>query len=148
MTKARESIDSREEFQLIKTASLYESEPWGDTNQGPFLNSALLIGTSLSPGDLLAVIKKLERSLDRTESRRWGPREIDIDILLYDEIVVDLEDLVIPHPQMLNRSFAFLPAREVCPKWKHPIENATLMQLTKRLVFERECVLKQSCWWL
>lgn len=103
---------------VLRTASLYETEPWGERNQPWFLNSALEISTTLPPRDLLGAVKAVERAMGRTLSYRWGPREIDLDILLYEGVRWDAEALTIPHPRMRERLFVLLPLMELLPDWQ------------------------------
>lgn len=102
---------------VLRTASLYETEPWGERDQPWFLNSALEVSTTLPPRDLLVAVKGVERAVGRTPTYRWGPREIDLDILLYEGVRWDDEALTIPHPRMRERLFVLLPLRELLPDW-------------------------------
>jgi 2-amino-4-hydroxy-6-hydroxymethyldihydropteridine diphosphokinase len=99
--------------QLVAVSSLYRTKPWGEPDQLDFYNAVALVETRLSPRDLLAALKDLERRLGRRPSKRWGPRLIDLDILLYGDERVDEPDLQIPHPRLLERAFALVPLAEV-----------------------------------
>ncbi len=99
--------------EIRKVSTVYESEPWGVSDQPPFLNCVVLMETSLLPEELLGELKKIERIVGRKERFRWGPREIDIDILLYDDEVVELPNLSIPHPHMTDRDFVLYPLLEL-----------------------------------
>lgn len=105
---------------LIKISSLYESQPWGVMNQPPFYNLVGLIETKLCPADLLIFLKEIEKKTGRTETFRWGPRIIDLDILLYGSKVVQTENLKIPHPYLLERDFVMLPLLEIDPNASLP----------------------------
>lgn len=105
---------------LRKVSGLYLTRPWGRTDQGDFVNAAAEVETHLSPGDLLAVAKRVERGLGRVEGTRWGPRGIDIDILLYGDQTVEEEDLVIPHLHLCERAFVLVPLLEIAPDLVHP----------------------------
>jgi 2-amino-4-hydroxy-6-hydroxymethyldihydropteridine diphosphokinase len=98
---------------LVKASSLYETEPVGVTEQPRFLNAVIDIDTVLSPPVLLEICLETERRMGRIRSVRWGPRIIDIDILLYKDIAVTSETLCIPHPRMWERNFVLVPLREV-----------------------------------
>jgi 2-amino-4-hydroxy-6-hydroxymethyldihydropteridine diphosphokinase len=87
----------------------------------PFLNMAVGGETDLSPQDLLKTIKEIEKDLGRVNRGRWGPREIDIDILIYHDQIMNTENLTIPHPELLKREFALLPLLELVPDWAYPI---------------------------
>ncbi|RKY22887.1 MAG: 2-amino-4-hydroxy-6-hydroxymethyldihydropteridine diphosphokinase [Planctomycetota bacterium] len=111
----------------------YLTAPMGPRDQPDFLNSVIGISTEMSPGGLLDALKEIEKSLGREETYRWGPRLIDIDILLYDEIVIDEEDLKIPHPRMHEREFALEPLCEIAPDALHPAMGKTVEQILREL---------------
>jgi len=102
---------------LAARSSDYRTPPWGVTDQPPFVNAAIAVTTSLPPHDLLARAKECERALgrDRTRERRWGPRSIDIDLLAYDDLVLDDADLILPHPRLFERAFVLVPLAEIAP---------------------------------
>jgi len=115
------AIDSLSEIGYVKSVStVYESEPWGVEDQPPFLNCVVEIETELSPRELLTKAKELEIKLGRIKRSHWGPREIDIDILIYDEVVMDEEDLKIPHPFIEKRDFVIVPLLEIDPEVVNP----------------------------
>jgi len=103
---------------LTARSSDYRTLPWGVTDQPPFVNAVISITTSLSPHELLARAQQCERALgrDRALERRWGPRPIDIDLLAYDDAVVDDPDLKLPHPHLLKRAFVLVPLAEIAPE--------------------------------
>lgn len=98
---------------LLATSSLYETPPWGDLDQPDFTNAVVAIKSQLSPLDLLRHLKRIEKRLGRQKRRRWGPREIDLDILLYGQVIIDLPQLRIPHPHMAQRAFVTVPLQEI-----------------------------------
>lgn len=100
---------------LLRASSVYETAAVGMTDQPPFLNAVLEVETDLSPSELLEVAHSVERTLGRQRSVRWGPRTLDIDILLYDNRKIDLPDLQVPHPRMHQRRFVLLPLLELQP---------------------------------
>ena len=100
---------------VIRVSSLIETEPEGGPPQGNFLNGVVLVETGHSPAQLLRCVKTIEKNLGRTPSVRNGPRVIDIDILLYDDIEVHSPGLDIPHPRMRSRSFVMVPLAEIAP---------------------------------
>lgn len=110
-------------------SSFYKTEPVGIINQPRFLNAALVLETSLSPQELIVAIKNIEKELGRTPSVRNGPREIDIDILLYDDIVTQTDTLTIPHPRMHERAFVLVPLSEIAPETTHPVLKKTPSEL-------------------
>ncbi|HHW47399.1 MAG TPA: 2-amino-4-hydroxy-6-hydroxymethyldihydropteridine diphosphokinase [Clostridiaceae bacterium] len=100
---------------LKAVSNIYETEPVGYLEQDSFLNAVILIETALSPVQLLDEIQKIEKDLKRTREIRWGPRTIDIDILLYDNLDICLPQLEIPHPRMFERAFVLVPLKDVIP---------------------------------
>ncbi len=114
---ALQLLDATLGVSVTRVAGLYETEPVGVQDQPWFLNSAVEISTDLSPRLLLAAVKAVERAVGRTPTYRWGPREIDVDILLYGDETVSEADLTIPHPRMQERLFVLLPLRELLPGW-------------------------------
>ena len=112
---ALRAVAQWENTTLEAYSSIYKSAPWGDVNQPPFLNMAAMIKTEFGPGQILQRLKDLEVALGRIPGRRWGPREIDLDILIFGSQLIQLPGLTIPHPQLLNRAFAALPLLEIWP---------------------------------
>jgi 2-amino-4-hydroxy-6-hydroxymethyldihydropteridine diphosphokinase len=108
-------LDAMEEMRILEISSVYETEPWGVSEQPDFLNLVALLSTTRDPGGVLAACKEVESRLGRVRVERWGPRVIDVDILLYDDLELEEEDLVIPHPRMLERDFVMVPLMELNP---------------------------------
>ena len=98
-----------------------------------FANAALILDTELEPADLLAALKAMERSFGRRAGRRWGPRVLDLDIILWSGGAYQSRRLSVPHPQLERRSFVLQPLAEIAPAWRHPWSNATIRQLATRL---------------
>jgi len=114
---------------IVKTSSIHQTEPWGYKNQPYFLNLACKIETGLSPYNLLFQIKGIEKRMGRKKTERYGPRIIDIDILLYGSLVLNEKDLIIPHKELINRKFALICLKEIAGSFIHPIENKTIDKL-------------------
>ena len=110
-------------------SSLCETEPWGVKDQPRFLNMVLEIETTEEPEALLRILKGIELELGRQETTKWGPRTIDLDILLYDDRIVRRADLQIPHPHMHKRDFVLRPLSEIAPEKIHPVFNKSIMRL-------------------
>lgn len=108
-------LNENAEIQLLKMSGYYETEPWGPVKQDPFINIAAEISTTLQPLELLSACQEIENKLGRKRTLHWGPRTIDIDILLYHDCRIDLEQLKIPHPYMEVREFVLAPLREIAP---------------------------------
>jgi 2-amino-4-hydroxy-6-hydroxymethyldihydropteridine diphosphokinase len=98
---------------LVARSALYRSEPWGVTDQAPFVNAAALVDTALDPRALLAALKRIEAEEGRVTTFRWGPRVLDLDILTYGDVRLDEPDLVIPHARLHERAFALVPLAEI-----------------------------------
>ncbi|MGD0337781.1 MAG: 2-amino-4-hydroxy-6-hydroxymethyldihydropteridine diphosphokinase [Bacteroidota bacterium] len=111
---------------FVRSSSVYETSPVGTYDQPQFLNAVIELSTALDPGELLKKLKKIEKDLGRTDAARWAPRTIDLDILLYDDVVVMSDELTIPHPHMMERKFVLVPLVELDSAVVHPIENKTV----------------------
>ncbi len=119
---------------LLRCSSLYRTEPVGPQDQPWFINAVAEIRTTLPPRRLFAVLKKIERRMGRTESVKWGPRLIDLDLLLYGQEVVADTDLRIPHPEMHRRRFVLEPLGEIASYAIHPAFGVSVRRLLERLV--------------
>ena len=124
-------LDLSEGIKIIRSSSLYETEPWGVKDQNWFLNMVAEIKTNLSPEDLLVKCNQIESALgrNREKERHWGERPIDIDIIFYDSVVMNSELLTIPHKYMHKRAFVLVPLLEIIPDFNHPVFNKTISQL-------------------
>jgi 2-amino-4-hydroxy-6-hydroxymethyldihydropteridine diphosphokinase len=122
---------SEETGKIIAQSSLYITDPWGKVDQPVFYNQALLLETLLDPLVLLNNLKEIENSVGRIKSERNGPRLLDIDILFYDDYILNTEELILPHPRMHKRNFNLLPLQEVLPLWRHPLLNLSIDELIK-----------------
>ncbi|GAB4503331.1 MAG: 2-amino-4-hydroxy-6-hydroxymethyldihydropteridine diphosphokinase [Anaerolineales bacterium] len=108
------------QVQVVAESRVYETPPWGYTDQPPFLNMAIRAETDLPPAALLAYLKHIETQMGREKSMRWGPRLIDLDILFYDDLTLESPGLVIPHPHLHERGFVLAPLADLAPELEHP----------------------------
>jgi len=108
-------LEDRASCIITVVSSLYETKPVGLVEQPDFLNAVIAVKTTLSPADLLERCMKTEETLGRQRTIRWGPRVIDIDILLYEDVSMETENLIIPHPRMAERAFVLIPLAEIAP---------------------------------
>ncbi|OPZ62945.1 MAG: 2-amino-4-hydroxy-6-hydroxymethyldihydropteridine pyrophosphokinase [Firmicutes bacterium ADurb.Bin506] len=117
----------------LRASPVYETDPWGPVPQGPFLNCVVSARTCSSPVEVLQMVRRIETELGRTRQVRWGPRTIDIDILLFGDETVDLAELQIPHPRMWERAFILIPLAELVPDMKVPGVGVTLREFAQGL---------------
>jgi 2-amino-4-hydroxy-6-hydroxymethyldihydropteridine diphosphokinase len=115
MGAALRILDADDNTRVVTVSSLYRTPPWGKLDQPDFLNAATEISTTLAPRALLELCLDAERKLKRVREERWGPRLIDIDILVYGERIIHETGLEVPHPRMLERAFVLAPLAEIAP---------------------------------
>jgi 2-amino-4-hydroxy-6-hydroxymethyldihydropteridine diphosphokinase len=127
LQKARDEIEPK--IHLIDQSPVYETEPWGYSDQPLFLNQVVKAETDLEPFDLLAFLKDTEVHIGRRETFRFGPRLIDLDILFYDDLSMETPSLTIPHPRMKERAFIIMPLADIAPDLVHPSLGKTINQL-------------------
>lgn len=127
------ALTAHPQIKVKKVSDLIMSKPYGVTDQENFLNGALEIETLLEPEELLDALHDMEDAAGRTRVRRWGPRTLDIDIIFYDKLVYESDNVVIPHPDMQNRDFVLEPLSTLAPYYRHPLFGKTVMQLYQEL---------------
>lgn len=138
-------LSETEGITLQKISSIYKTDPVGYEAQAQFLNGVAAIQTSLSPLSLLHTLKDIETAVGRQHRIRWGPREIDLDILIYGDSCLQTEKLIIPHPEMHLRRFVLVPLAEIAPSLIHPVFQETIQTLVNRLEDDKSVLKKEDC---
>ncbi len=128
LTEALKRLARIPGLSVNKISSVYETPPVGVTDQPPFLNMVVELNVSLSPRELLEACQEIERDLGRVRTRRWGPRPVDLDLLLWKDVTLRTADLELPHPRMLERQFVLVPLAEIAPDLVLP-EGRTAAQV-------------------
>ena len=127
------NLDSDENCRVIRKSKMYRSKPYGGVEQDDFYNSVFCMDTLYSPIELLTRLQEEEKEANRERLVKWGPRTLDLDIIYYDDEIVEREHLRIPHVDMTNRDFVLLPLSEVAPYKRHPILGMTTLEMLGRL---------------
>jgi len=131
--KALELLGKTPKIKVCSVSKFYETAPVGFKDQPDFVNAAAKIETTLKPLKLLAVCQSIERRLKRVRTIRWGPRTIDIDILLYGDLITRSDKLILPHPEMHKREFVLKPLNDIAPGVVHPLSGKTVAELNEQL---------------
>lgn len=132
--RAVELIDQNSNCEVELASSIYETVPYGEVQQSEFFNAVVKIKTNLELKQLLNLLKSVETKVGRNQRKKWGPREIDLDILFFNDIVFSDEDISVPHKDLLNRDFVIVPLLEIEPDLVHPAMNKKLYEFS---IFER-----------
>ncbi|PFJ51801.1 2-amino-4-hydroxy-6-hydroxymethyldihydropteridine diphosphokinase [Bacillus cereus] len=132
LTEAIKFLNKNPYIHVDDVSSVYETEPVGYTDQSCFLNLVIKISTNLSPQELLQVTQKVENGLGRKREIRWGPRTIDLDILLYNQENIEAENLIVPHPRMFERAFVIVPLLEINQDIKQDISRSQVEEMKRR----------------
>lgn len=134
------------ECEIINYSSLYETPPYGYTEQNYFLNAALKIKTSLTPEELLQFLLHIESEMGRKRVHKWGPRNIDLDIIFYENRILNKNDLRIPHPDYKNRDFVLIPLMEIIPDFVPPDDDRAIKELALPLKDRSKIKLVEKKW--
>ncbi|WP_432363008.1 2-amino-4-hydroxy-6-hydroxymethyldihydropteridine diphosphokinase [Sporosarcina sp. UB5] len=121
LKEAVRALHAHERAEVTEVSSIYETAPVGYTDQADFLNLVVCVKTLLDPYELLAACQHIENDLGRVREIRWGPRTVDLDILLYNNDNIEAENLLVPHPRMGERAFVLVPLLEITPTIEHPV---------------------------
>lgn len=114
---------------IVLSSKIYETAAWGNTTQPSFLNQAVQLQTAHTPEDLLSVTQAIEHDMGRLRTEKWGQRTLDIDILFYDDLQMNIPALRLPHPEIQNRRFALVPVCEIAPLLIHPVFQVSIRHL-------------------
>ena len=128
---AIKKIDAEPGCEVEKISSLYETKPFGNTGQENFINLVILVKTFFEPVALFNFLKRIESEMERRNSTRWSPREIDLDILFYDDLIYNDSQLTIPHKGIAERDFVLVPMCEIAPDFIHPAINKKICDICK-----------------
>jgi 2-amino-4-hydroxy-6-hydroxymethyldihydropteridine diphosphokinase len=121
------------DVRVINCSPIYETPPWGYEDQPKFLNQVIEVETGLAPGELLDYVKNIEHDIGREETIRYGPRSIDIDILFYDDLVINSPPLIIPHARIQERAFVLIPLADLAAEYYHPALRETIKSLLENV---------------
>ena len=137
INQALQRLSGVESVLLMQVSSIYETQPVGYDEQNWFLNGVVAVETTLAPQHLLDSLKRVEEQVGRQNRIRWGPREIDLDLLIYDQLRINGPSLTIPHPEMHQRRFVLAPFAEIAPDTIHPNRQETIQTLLCQLTDEK-----------
>ena len=141
LERMHQAFDSLVQFGSIeKKSSIYETAPYGFTEQANFLNAVVLLRTELDLASIHSALKTLENELGRTERQRWHEREIDFDILFYDDVIMNSLLLTVPHKELQNRSFVLVPLNEIASDFLHPILKKNISSLLEELQYDKNSI--------
>lgn len=133
LCQAVEALRATRELRVKQISEWMVTKPYGGVEQEDFLNGVMEIETILPPGELLMRMQELETAAHRERLIHWGPRTLDLDMLFYDDDILQLPELILPHPDLENRDFVLSPMAEIAPYFRHPVSGKTIRQLKKEL---------------
>ena len=136
LTKALSELE-HDGFCIIDKSKIWETSPWGLTDQPRFLNMCISAETEMTPEEMISTVKNIEKKLGRSKKIKWGPREIDIDIIAIGELIIETPALSVPHRHMHERAFVLIPLKEIAPLFRHPVTWKTLDEMIGALPAEK-----------
>ena len=139
-----EALKARKDCRVEQVSKIIATKPYGMTKQPDFLNGMIKLRTLLSPRELLRALQETEQKAGRERLVHWGPRTLDLDLIFYDNWVIDTMELQVPHPDMQNREFVLKPLAELAPYLRHPLNHKTVGRMLKEIEKERESELCQD----
>ena len=129
LNRAISRLVSHPDIEMLKCSTIIETKAFGKSEQPDFLNCVIKIDTALSPSELLKLCLKIEINLGRVRYEKWGPRTIDIDLLIYENKIINEEHLIVPHPGIPEREFVLISLNELCPDYIHPLKGKRIFEL-------------------
>jgi 2-amino-4-hydroxy-6-hydroxymethyldihydropteridine diphosphokinase len=133
LSEALERLNAAEEVEVTRISAFYRNPPLGPADQPWYINAAARVRTRLGPEELLRLLQQVEAALGRVRGEHWGPRRLDLDLLLYNGEVIFAPDLVVPHPEMHRRGFVLVPLAEIAPQAWHPVLGKSAGDLLSEL---------------
>ena len=136
--EAIEKLSTNNDIKIVSKSSYYQTTPIGHIEQGWFVNSVIKINTNLNPKSLLLALLNIESEMGRVRKEKWGPRLIDLDLLFYDNLILNQEGIILPHPEIQKRKFVLVPLNEIAENLTHPIQKKTVKTLLQELSDDTE----------
>jgi 2-amino-4-hydroxy-6-hydroxymethyldihydropteridine diphosphokinase len=133
LREALKRLDAADEVEVTRVSTFYRNPPIGPADQPWYVNAAARVRTRLGPEELLRLLQQVEAALGRVRGERWGPRRLDLDLLLYNGEVILAPDLVVPHPEMHRRAFVLAPLADIAPQAWHPVMQKSVGDLLSEL---------------
>jgi len=136
--EAIEKISINNDIKIVSKSSFYQTAPIGHINQDWFINLVIKIDTQLNPNELMSFLLNIESEMGRIRKEKWGPRLIDLDLLFYDNLILNQKEITLPHPEIQNRKFVLTPLNEIAENLTHPILKRTIKFLLQELSDDAE----------